>query len=170
MTLAIGFIIAIIAGWIVPDGRRAAAVTVVPYLAVLAGQTWLLAVGDGNSAPSAVNKFPDATGYWVINIAFLAITMGIAAMLGALLGRRTQVQTGRRAAIASAVLIFAAAVLDVGTVVTATPVAVHTADNPPWWGLLGMGLTFVLLIGLGIVTIKNRVSDARANRDLVKTR
>ncbi len=54
MTPLAGFIIALIAGWIARDARRAAVVVVVPYLAVVAGQTWAIYDGRGSSPPSTV--------------------------------------------------------------------------------------------------------------------
>src|SRR5215472_10560752 len=66
MTPIAGFIIAIIAAWLVPSGRRAAAVVVIPWLAVLAEQTWILAAGRGHSPPSTVSQLPGAIGYWLV--------------------------------------------------------------------------------------------------------
>src|SRR5271169_974503 len=57
MTPLAGFIAAIIAGWIVRDPRRAAATVVVPFLIVLAMQTWGIAAGYGVSPPSTVTPF-----------------------------------------------------------------------------------------------------------------
>ena len=63
MTPLAGFIPAIIAGWLIRDPRRAAAAVVVPFLAVLAVQTWSIADGYGHSPPSTITSFP---GRWAI--------------------------------------------------------------------------------------------------------
>lgn len=55
MTGITGFIIALVAGFVVPNARRACLVTIVPWLCVLAFQTWSIAAGHGVSPPSAVD-------------------------------------------------------------------------------------------------------------------
>ena len=52
MTPLAGFVAAILAGWIIREPRRAAAAVLVPFLAVLAVQTWTLASGYGVNPPS----------------------------------------------------------------------------------------------------------------------
>ena len=88
MTPIAGFVIAIIAGWIVRDPRRAAAAVVVPYLAVVAAQSWILASGRGASPPSTVTGWPGLIGYWAVQAVFLALAIGIAAELSTLRRRR----------------------------------------------------------------------------------
>ena len=88
MTPLAGFVIAIIAGWIVRDPRRAAAAVVVPFLAVMAAQSWILASGQGVSPPSTVTSWPGLIRYWAVQAIFLALALGIAAELSTLRRRR----------------------------------------------------------------------------------
>ena len=55
MTPLAGFVAAILAGWIIREPRRAAAAILVPFLAVLAVQTWTLAAGHGDNPPSTIH-------------------------------------------------------------------------------------------------------------------
>lgn len=168
MTPIAGFIIAIIAGWLVPSGRRAAAVVVLPWLAVLAEQTWILAAGRGHSPPSTVSQLPGAIGYWLVQIALLAVALSIAWLLGALRAQRPQrpdaVGSARRqAAIASGLLATAAAVFVVVGVLTSAPVHQHLASgSPPAIGFIGMALELVTVAALGVATIMRRRAAAQA--------
>ena len=81
MTPWAGFVAAIVAGWIVRDPRRAVATVIVPFLVVLATQSWMIAAGRAVSPPSTVTQFPSCLGYWIIQAIFLALALGIAAEL-----------------------------------------------------------------------------------------
>jgi hypothetical protein len=168
MTPIAGFIIAIIAGWLVPSGRRAAAVVVIPWLAVLAEQTWILAAGRGHSPPSTVSQLPGAIGYWLVQVALLAVALSIAWLLGALRAHRPQRPDAagrprRPAAIASGLLATAAAVFVVVGVLTSAPVHHHLAGgSPPAIGFIGMALELVTVAALGVATIMRRRAAARA--------
>src|SRR5712692_9651861 len=61
-----GFIIAIVAGWLVHDARKAAATVIIPWLGVVAVDAWLLAAGHDDSPPSTVNQFPQAISFWAV--------------------------------------------------------------------------------------------------------
>jgi hypothetical protein len=54
MTPLAGFVLAVVAGWITRDGRRAAAIIIIPFLAMTALQTYGIADGRGVSPPSTV--------------------------------------------------------------------------------------------------------------------
>ena len=84
MTPLAGFIAAILAGWIIREPRRAAAAILVPFLAVLAVQTWTLAAGHGDNPPSTIN----AVSYWVVQAIILAFALGIATQLASVLRAR----------------------------------------------------------------------------------
>jgi hypothetical protein len=161
MTPIAGFIIAIIAGWLVPSGRRAAAIVVIPWLAVLAEQTWILAAGRGHSPPSTVSQLPGAIGYWLVQLALLTVALSIAWLLGALRAPRQQRpdaagRARRQAAIASGLLATAAAVFVVVGVLTSAPVHQHLANgSPPAIGF-GMALELVTVAALGVATIMRR--------------
>ena len=173
MTPIAGFIIAVIAGWVVSDGRRAAGTVLVPWFGVLALQSWLLASGRGVSPPSTVTKFPDLIGYWAVQAVFLAFSLGIAAQLGTLQARRHRgsegiTRTGRRAAVASAILTGASAVLAGIAISMTTPRLHHSATgSPPWYGFAGMALCIVAFAALGAVTIRDRRAAARRAADPV---
>lgn len=167
MTPIAGFIIAIVAGWLVPSGRRAAAVVVIPWLAVLAEQTWILAAGRGHSPPSTVSQLPGAIGYWLVQVALLAVALSIAWLFGALRAHRPRpdaVGSARRqAAIASGLLATAAAVFVVVGVLTSAPVHHHLAGgSPPAIGFIGMALELVTVAALGVATIMRRRAAAQA--------
>ena len=49
MTPIAGFFLAVIAGWIIREPRRAAATVILPYLAIVAVQSWAIANGYGIS-------------------------------------------------------------------------------------------------------------------------
>src|SRR5215470_4365026 len=105
-----GFIIAIVAGWLVHDARRAAATVVIPWLGVLGVGAWLLAAGRDDSPPSTVTHFPQAIGFWTVQIVSLALALGIAAMLGSLRARQDVSRgragrAGRQAVLATAILV-----------------------------------------------------------------
>ena len=167
MTPLAGFIAAIIAGWLIRDPRRAAAAVVVPFLAVLAVQTWSIADGYGHSPPSTITSFPGALGYWLVQVIILAPALGIAAELGALRARSARARggaagSGRRAVIVCAFLTLAAVVFDAVYAGQAAPVLHHSANgSPPPWGFAGMALLIVTLAVLSAVLLRARRSDRR---------
>ena len=81
MTPLAGFVAAILAGWIIREPRRAAAAVLVPFLAVLAVQTWTLAAGHGDNPPSTIH----GVSYWVVQAIILAFALGIATQLAIVL-------------------------------------------------------------------------------------
>lgn len=168
MTPVTGFIAAVIAGMLVRDGRRAGAAIALPYLAVLALQTYSIAAGDGHSPPSTVSQLPGAIGYWAIQVIFLALSLGIAAMLGALRARRGTSDpdsTRRQALVAGGVLTAAAAAVVTGVAFTLAPVHHHNAGRPPIYGTAAMVLCVLTFAVLGVVTLLNRRRDRRGLTD-----
>jgi hypothetical protein len=166
MTPIAGFVIAIIAGWIVRDPRRAAAAVVVPYLAVVAAQSWILASGRGVSPPSTVTGWPGLIGYWIVQAVFLALAIGIAAELSTL--RRRQVPddaptgAGHRTTLALGVLAVLTAVFLVAYLLDSAPVSHHAADGtPPAQGYIGMLLCIVTFLALSVVTFLGRRNASR---------
>src|SRR5579864_6500053 len=140
MTPFAGFIIAIVAGWIVRDARRAAATVIVPWVAVLAAQTWIIAAGRAVSPPGTVSRLPQAVGYWAVQAVFLALALGIAWQLGALRARPALSRgIGRRVAIASGLLATASVVCVVAWLLDSAPVRHHPEQgSPPVAGVAGM--------------------------------
>jgi hypothetical protein len=161
MTPLAGFVAAIIAGWFVRDPRRAAGTVVIPFLIVLTMQTWGIAAGYGVSPPSTVTSFPGAIGYYVFQVIFLGLALGIAAELAALRRARKPEHdrdgAGRRMALATALLAGVAIVFDAGWALESAPVAHHSANgSPPPQGLAGIGLCVVTFAVLSMLTVRNR--------------
>lgn len=167
MTPIAGFVIAIIAGWIVRDPRRAAAAVVVPYLAVVAAQSWILASGRGVSPPSTVTGWPGLIGYWAVQAVFLALAIGIAAELSTLRRRRMppddgSAGAGHRTTLALGVLAALTAVFLVAYLLDSAPVSRHAADGtPPVQGYVGMLLCIVTFLALSVVTFLGRRNASR---------
>ena len=154
MSVITGFVIAILAGWLVPDARRAAITAAVPWLVVVAAQTWGLALGYGTSPPSTVERMPDLIGYWMVQIVFFAISVGIAAELGAL--RAGHGEIGRRFPLVAVVLTSAAVVFAGGDLLVGSPQP-HTEEGmPPIYGVGGMVLSLLTLIVLSAILVRRR--------------
>lgn len=77
MTPPVGFLVALIAGFVVRGPRRAMAAVVPPWLAVLAVQTWFLGSGRGVNPASTVRD----PSYWAVQAIFFAFALAIAAGL-----------------------------------------------------------------------------------------
>ena len=168
MTPWTGFVAAIIAGWIIRDPRRAIAPVVVPFLVVLATQSWILAAGRGISPPSTVTPFPQSLSYWVVQAIFLALALGIAAELAALRRARALppggAGAGRRTALAWGLLAGLTALFVTGALLDTSPVRHHSANGaPPLQGLIAIVLCVVTFGVLSAATIRARRAAAKAN-------
>jgi amino acid transporter len=175
MTPLAGFIAAIIAGWIIRDPRRAAAAVLVPFLAVLAVQTWSLAAGHGDNPPSTIH----GVSYWVVQAIILAFALGIATQLAIVLRARTAgagagdgdgdgdgdgAGASRRALQATAVLLVLTAAWVIGFVLESKPVLHHNTSSPlPWYGLVGILACVVSVVVLTVLHIRQRRASARQN-------
>jgi hypothetical protein len=162
MTPLAGFIAAILAGWIIREPRRAAAAILVPFLAVLAVQTWTLAAGHGDNPPSTIN----AVSYWVVQAIILAVALGIATQLASVLRARSAAGDGagasRRALQATAVLLAATAASLTGIVLDSKPVLHHNANSPlPWYGAAGILACVASLVVLTVLRTRQRRAGAR---------
>ncbi len=154
MTPLAGFVAAILAAWIIREPRRAAAAIIVPFLAVLAVQTWTLASGRGNNPPST----PQGVSYWIFQAIALAFALGIATQLAIILRARSAAGdkqddegAARRAPQATALLLVLAAAFVVGVVLTSPPVLHHNPNSPlPLTGVVGI---LALVGGLVVVTV-----------------
>jgi hypothetical protein len=157
MTPLAGFIAAIVAGWFIRDARRAIGAVIVPFLAVLAIQTYGIGAGYGHSPPSTVLSYPGAISYWVVQIIILAPALFIAAGLGSL-----RTGNGRSAVKVSAGLTLAAGVFDIIDALYAAPVRHHLANgSPPWYGFAGMGVLAVFVVVLGALLLRRRLTSRR---------
>ncbi len=166
MTPITGFVIAVIAGWMVRGPRRAAALVVVPYLAVTAAQSWLIASGRGISPPSTVTGWPGLIGYWLVQLIFFALALGIAAELAALRARRAEpdaVAAGMSRSLIRASAIEATLLVAflLGYLLDSAPVRHHSADgSPPAQGFIGMILCVVTFVVLSVLAFRGRGSVA----------
>jgi hypothetical protein len=156
MTPLAGFVAAIIAGWIIRDPRRAAAAVLVPFAAVLAAQTWILASGHGTNPPSTVHGI----SYWIFQAIFLAFALGIAAQLASVRRARTTADnaaTNRRTAQGAGLLLVLTAAFVTGYLLDAHPVLHHNPNSPmPATGVVGIVALVVSLIVLSVLNIRGR--------------
>ncbi len=162
MTPLAGFVAAILAGWIIREPRRAAAAVLVPFLAVLAVQTWTLASGHGDNPPSTIH----GVSYWVVQAIILAFALGIATQLAIVLRARSaagdDAGASRRALQATAVLLVLTAAFLTGVALSSKPVLHHNANSPlPWYGVVGILACVASLVVLTVVHILQRRADAR---------
>ena len=163
MSVISGFVIAILAGLLVPDARRAALTAAVPWLVVVAAQTVGLALGYGNSPPSTVERWPDLIGYWLVQAVFFAIAVGIAAELGAL--RSGRVEIGRRFPLVAVVLTSVAVVFAASDLLMGSPRPHAETGSPPVYGVVGMVLSLLTLAVLTVALVRRR----RTTRETVLT-
>jgi hypothetical protein len=163
MTPLAGFVAAILAGWIIREPRRAAAAVLVPFLAVLAVQTWSLAAGHGDNPPSTIH----GVSYWVVQAIILAFALGIATQLAIVLRARTAGEgdgagASRRALQATAVLLVLTAAWVIGFVLESKPVLHHNTNSPlPWYGATGILACVASLVVLTVLHILQRRASAR---------
>lgn len=169
MTPLAGFVLAVIAGWITRDARRAA-IIIIPFLAVTALQTYGIAAGDGHSPPSTVWPLNGTSiPYYVVQVLILAAALGVGTMLAAV---RTQRAAGSDDSVLRRRTIIAAVTSTVVTVcyltgawLDASPVQQHSSQGgPPAAGLIGMGVLIISLIVLAAMTITGRRRASRASR------
>ncbi len=169
MTPIAGFFIAVIAGWLVREPRKAAATVILPYLAIVAVQTWYIANGYGTSPPDTVTPFSGAISYWVVQAIFLITTVAIAAEVavlraGARAGQPMVLLAGPwyRAAVATAICTIGTLVLLVGWLASAKLVSQHSsAGSPPPQGLIGIGLSVIGIVAFGVAAIRTLVRTRR---------
>jgi hypothetical protein len=162
MTPLAGFVAAILAGWIIREPRRAAAAVLVPFLAVLAVQTWTLAAGHGDNPPSTIH----GVSYWVVQAIILAFALGIATQLAIVLRGRpsgpTAAGDGAAAQRATAVLLVLTAAWVIGVVLTSKPVLHHNTSSPlPWYGVTGILACVASVLVLTVLHIHQRRAGAR---------
>jgi hypothetical protein len=170
MTPIAGFFLAVIAGWIVREPRRAAATVILPYLAIVAVQSWDIANGYGISPPDTVTPFSGAISYWVVQLIFLITTVAIAAEIsvlraGARAGQPLVLTVGPwyRAAVALAAGAIGTLVLLVAWLASAKLVSHHSsAGSPPPQGVIGIGLSLVGVLAFGVAAIRVTVRVRRA--------
>jgi hypothetical protein len=159
MTVLAAFFLAIIAGWIVREPRRAALTVILPYLAMVAVQTWGLANGYGINPPSTVTPFSGAISYYVVQVIFLLFAMAIAAELAVVRARASVPPFAGpwlRVAVATAIGATGTLWLLVGWLADAKLVTHHSTSGMPLVAVLGIGLNVIGVIALGVAAIMAR--------------
>jgi len=169
MTPLAGFILAIIAGWITRDARRAAAIIIIPFLAVTALQTYSIADGRGVSPPDTVWPLNGGSlPYYVVQLLIMAAILGVGMLLGTVRTQRVAAGAdntglGRRTAVAAIAATVLTAGFCIGAWLASAPVAHHSASgNPPPQGLIGIGVIILSLIVLASMTVAARRRAALA--------
>lgn len=158
MTGTAGILLAVVAGLLVADRRQAVTVVVYPFVAVLAIQTWGIADGRGVSPPSTVTSFPGAIPYYLVQAIILALTLGVALQLGALMDRGGNAGYPMAAYLLNSVvvvLVLAAFELD-RPLFDPGSVSHHSSNGSPpvLLGVAGIALLFLACAGLGLVTVR----------------
>ncbi len=78
MSPIIGLLIAIVAGFLAPRPRTAAAIVVPPMLGATAAQSWYLGTGRGHNPASTTT---DSPGYWIVQVLIIIAICGVAAAI-----------------------------------------------------------------------------------------
>ena len=165
MTPLAGFVAALLAGWIIREPRRAAAAVLVPFLAVLAVQTWSLAAGHGDNPPSTIH----GVSYWVVQAIILAFALGITTQLAIVLRGRSaagdSADASRRTLQATALMLVLTAAFVIGFVLESKPVLHHNANSPlPWYGATGILVCVVSVVVLTVLHLRQRRTDAKRQK------
>jgi hypothetical protein len=158
MTPIAGFFLAVIAGWIVREPRRAAATVILPYLAVVVVQTWAIANGYGISPPDTVTPLSGAVSYYVVQLIFLVTSVVIAVVIAVVLAARDgglPVSPWYRAAVAGRRLRHGRPRAPGGLARRGLARAVHSSEGaPPAQGLAGIGPSLIGCVVLGVAAIR----------------
>ncbi len=146
-------------------------VFILPFLAVLAVQTWGLAAGDGVSPPDTVYPFSGAISYYVVQAIILAVTLAIALLLGAVRSRGARSRgaeagdglagTSRSTVVAAVAVGLLTAAFVTFAVIDAAPHSHKASGNPPLQGFIGLGVILISLIVLGVTLLAGHRSDRR---------
>lgn len=160
MTGLVAIFLGLTAGWLVTGRRQVIAAVVAPFVVVAVIQTQGIWRGQGVSPPSTVHE----PAYYIVQAIILALALGIALQLHARrhpgdggAGRSIWSGTGRAMLVN---LVFVA--LTVLAFKLDRPlfgpgsVAHHSSSGPPISGMIGIGLTIVLCVGLGIDGLRRR--------------
>ena len=167
MTGFVSIFLALVGGLIAANRREIALVIGVPYLVVMALQSWSIGSGQGVSPPSTVTQFPGLISYFVVQAIIVAFTLLAADQIRLLRLRRTgeipdPADSGRRttrglvanivaASVVVAVVLIDRPFFDPGSVTHHT-----TSGSPPVIGILGTASCFIVFVILGVVTLVSR--------------
>ena len=166
MTGTVGILLALVAGLLVSDRRRVATAVVLPFVAVLAIQTWGIAAGRAVSPPSTVTAFPGAIPYYVVQAIIVALALGTALQVSSLRfrgGGSSHTRAAHVACVLLAALVVSAYGLDRPFFDPGSVTHHSSSGSPPVLGIAGIALLVVVCAVLGCVTLRRR--RARPTRD-----
>jgi hypothetical protein len=158
MSPIIGLLIAIVAGFLAPRPRTAAAIVVPPMLGATAAQSWYLGTGRGHNPASTTT---DSPGYWIVQVLIIIAICGVAAAICWWQTRRSTVERVLPTGAKGVVLLAAAAVAACATTlgfafVTDRPTHPGTGNgNPPIAGTIAIFVGVAVLIFLAVIWFRN---------------
>ena len=164
MTPLGGYVIAIVVGLLVRGPRRALAVSVAPWLAVMAAQTWNLASGRGHNPPGVLEP-----GYCVVQLVILGLTLGVVAGVSDWRSRHPFGHpfprfSAPRTITLSVVLTIASGLTAILLLVLFPVPASQRGTgngNPPWEGLIGIAICALSVVVLGVSYLRARRNSAK---------
>jgi hypothetical protein len=176
MTAISAFLLALIAGWLVPAPRLAMAAFLGPWLAALIYQTVDIGLGYAVSPPQTVTQFPRNIGYVVVTAVILALGLTLCALIGdrrsrvlSDAARRTAREKVARATVAGTVVVAALIVLDIAdhaVLVWPESTAHHTTNpSPPLFGILSIALCLIGIAVLGMAARRRRGTVRLGNQE-----
>jgi hypothetical protein len=171
MSPIIGLFIAIIAGWLAPRPRTAAAIVVAPMLGATAGQSWYLGTGRGHNPASTTT---DSISYWVVQALIITAICGVAAALCWLRTRRSPSPRTLPSGASGVVLLTAASIAALATtlgVMFVTDRPTHPGSgngNIPVAGAIAVVVGLVVLIALAVDWARTSRQSHRTSHELAR--
>jgi hypothetical protein len=169
MSPIIGLCIAIVAGWLAPRPRTAAAIVVAPMLGATAAQSWYLGTGRGHNPASTTTA---SVAYWVVQVLIITAICGVAAALCWLRTRRSPGQRDVPSGARGAVLLAIATVAALGTTLGAMFVTDRPSHpgsgngNPPVAGDIAIVVGLVVLVVLAVDWARKVRQSHRTSHEL----
>jgi hypothetical protein len=169
MSPIVGLFIAIIAGWLAPHPRIAAAAVVPPMVGATAAQSWYLGTGRGHNPASTTTA---SVGYWIVQALIFAAICGVAAAICWLRSRWSSrvrtVPSGPQAGLLLTVASLAAFAVTLGAMfVTDRPAHPgHGNGSPPVAGSIAIVVGLVVLVALAVGWARRGVLARRAPHEL----
>ncbi len=143
MTPVIGFIVALVAGSLVPQPKRAMQLVLLPWVTATAVQSWTIGAGVvGHSPPSTIRS----PAYWLVQAIILGLSLGVARQAAVLRASAGDTATGDRSRLVTLIGLAVTGVVAVpatliGRVAGTGHHSVH-AGPPPF------GIAFILALAV----------------------
>jgi hypothetical protein len=165
MTGAFGILLALVAGWMVSQRRGMVVAVIVPFLGILAAQTWYIDSGHASSPPSTVQGTA-MIGYYLVQVIILGLALGAANQLR-IRRNRTRSRAGEHpwSAVTALVVNAVVAVVLVGADLSIALGLEHgthahpAQGTPPAIGILGVLLSAVAFVGLAMANRRDRRAE-----------